>query len=136
MEHYTNSELSIVFYRVVTSPHNCTDSEIRNVQSKREIIAKHDENIAAYYRRYEFLNGLKMKEFGRTNMEILELILSEGAEAAKEFVAQRRSNKMYKVPQIKPRITSHSILVAENQKPDQWETENLHDNIASIVEGE
>lgn len=133
-EPYTNKDLATYFFHANTSPHDCTHGEIKKCSDKVSIIANYKYNIAIYFRRNGFLDDLDI-EVSEADKEIIEVILTEGPEAAKEFVAEKRTDKMQRRKWKAPSLTSYiKEAMMEEVIDDAWRRENSRDNIVKTLE--
>jgi len=78
MERYTNEELATDYLRIIS-----TRKPNIKYQQVREIIKSSQINIPAYFAEKKSLTELKVPGLGKGTIEILESILSEGAEKAR-----------------------------------------------------
>ncbi|MBI2129201.1 hypothetical protein HYU07_03085 [Candidatus Woesearchaeota archaeon] len=131
-EPYANKDLATYFFHAKTSPHDCTDGEIKKCSHEMSIIVNYKHNINIYFRRNGFLDDLDI-EISEADKEIIEIILSEGLDAAKKFVAEKRSNitqrRAWKAPQQYKKES-----MAKEAGDNSWIDENSIDDTVRILE--
>lgn len=93
---YANAELAQHYYRARALTQCLTSSQYERIAVIRDKIGSSKVGISEYFNQHGSLKGLKITDLGHQTIRILESILREGAEEARESIYDKKCEGMAK----------------------------------------